>query len=84
MVSSPETTSSFNFTITINDAPPTAKLVGAENGGVTARDVHLTGLKSGDVVKVYRNGELVEVTTVSISLTGPVIDSSGSYRIRIC
>ena len=83
VVSNSETTSSFNFTVTINDTPPTATLVGAENGGVTARDVRLTGLKSGDVVKVYKNGELVEVTTVSVSLTGPTINTSGSYRIEV-
>ena len=83
VVTSKETTSSFNFTVAINDAPPVAKLVGVENGGVTARDVTLTGLKSGDAVKVYRNGVLVSSSTVGISANSPVISSSGTYRIEV-
>ena len=83
VVTSTKTTASFNFTVTINDTPPTATLVGAENGGVTARDVHLTGLKAGDVVKVYKNGELIQTTTVGISANSPVINSSGTYRIEV-
>jgi hypothetical protein len=83
VVTSNKTTSSFNFTVAINDTPPSAKLVGADNGGVTARDVTLTGLKSGDVVKVYKNGELIQTTTVGISSNSPVISTSGTYRIEI-
>ena len=83
VVTSTKTTSSFNFTVAINDAPPTAKLVGAEDGGVTARDVRLTGLNIGDVVKVYKNGVLVEMTTITAAKNSPTINSSGKYRIEI-
>ena len=83
VVTSTKTTSSFNFTVGIDDTPPSAALVGAENGGVTARDVHLTGLRAGDVIKVYKNGELIETTTVGISANSPVITSSGKYRIEV-
>jgi len=83
VVTSSKTTSSFNFTVAINDTPPVAKLVGAENGGVTARDVTLSGLKSGDVVKVYKNGALIQTSTVGISSNSPTITTSGTYRIEV-
>jgi hypothetical protein len=34
-------------------------LVGAENGGVTRNNVSITGLVSGDMIYVYKDGELV-------------------------
>ena len=83
VVTSTKTTSSFNFTITIDDTKPQAKLVGAEDGGVTAKDVTLTGLSSGDVVRVYKNGALISTTTVGLSSSSPKVDSSGTYRITI-
>jgi|GEM_PF-733125 len=83
VVTSTKTISSFNFTVAINDAPPTAKLVGAEDGGVTARDVQLSGLVAGDIVKVYKNGVLVETTTVTAAKNSPTITTSGKYRIEI-
>ncbi|MBQ9458177.1 MAG: hypothetical protein IJU64_06750 [Bacilli bacterium] len=83
VVTSDNTPSSFNFTVAINNTPPTATLVGAENGGVTAREVTLKGLKTGDVVKVYKNGELISTTNISLSTEGPKIDSGGKYVITI-
>ena len=83
VVTSTKMTSSFNFTITIDDTKPKAQLVGAEDGGVTAKDVTLTGLASGDVVRVYKNGVLISTTTVGLSSTSPKVDSSGTYRITI-
>ena len=83
VVTSTKTTSSFNFTVAINDTPPVAKLVGADNGGVTARDVTLTGLKTGDVIKVYKNGALIQTSTVGISSNSPTITTSGNYRIEV-
>ena len=83
VLSDSETTSTFNFSVSINDAPPTATLVGAENGGVTARDVTLSGLKTGDVVRIYKDGELISTTTISLSNSMTPITTGGKYRIVI-
>ena len=83
VVTSTKTASSFNFTITINNDAPKAALVGAENGGVTARDVSLTNLASGDVVKIYRNNQLISTTTIGTGSASPSITTSGEYRIVI-
>ena len=83
VVTSTKTTSSFNFTVTINNAPPTAELVGATNGEVTARDVTLTGLRNGDVVKIYKDGELFSTTTIGVSTETPTINTGGQYRVTV-
>ena len=83
VVSALNSTSTFNFTVTIDDAVPTATLVGVEDGGVTARDVSLKGLKSGDVVEIYKNGELISITDVSSANTVPEITTGGEYRVVI-
>jgi hypothetical protein len=57
--------------------------VGVEDGGVTARDVQLTGLVAGDVVKVYKNGVLIETTTITAAKNSPTITTSGKYRIEV-
>ena len=80
---STKTASSFNFSVTINNAPPTATLVGATNGEVTARDVSITGLRVGDVVKIYKDGVLVSNTTISLSTDTPTITTGGKYRVTI-
>jgi hypothetical protein len=83
VVSALNSTSTFNFTVTIDDAVPTATLVGVEDGGVTARDVSLKGLKSGDVVEIYKNGELISTIDVSSANTVPEITTGGEYRVVI-
>ena len=83
VVTSTKTASSFNFFITINNDAPTASLVGVEDGQVTARDVSLTGLKNGDVVKIYKDGELVSTTTISLSNQSPTISTGGRYHISV-
>ena len=83
VVTSTKTASSFNFFITINNDAPTAALVGVENGQVTARDVSLSGLKNGDIVKVYKDGELVSTTTISLSNQSPTITTGGRYHISV-
>ena len=83
VVSSINSTTSFNFSVTINDTPPTATLSGVEDGGVTSRNVSIKGLKSGDVVEIYKNGELVTTTDVSLSNAAPEITTGGNYRIVI-
>ena len=50
---------------------------------MTARDVSLKGLKSGDVVDIYRNGKLVSTTDVSTSNTVPEITTGGKYRVTV-
>lgn len=52
------------FTLNIDNIPPEALLVGAENGGVTRNNVTLEGLKSGDMIYVYKNGEHVSTYIV--------------------
>ena len=47
------------FTLNIDNTVPEVVLVGAENGGVTRNNVSITGLVSGDMIYVYKDGELV-------------------------
>ena len=83
VVTSPKTTNSFNFTITIDNTKPSATLVGAVDGGVTAEDVSLSNLKIGDVVKVYRDGELISTTVIGVSEGSPEITTGGKYRVTV-
>ena len=78
-----ESTSSFNFSVNINDTPPQAKLVGVEDGGVTARNVSLSGLKSGDIVEIYKDGNLITRTDVALASSIPEITTGGTYKIVI-
>ncbi len=83
VVSSNSTNMTFNFSVTINDTPPQATLSGVENGGVTSRDVTLKGLKNGDVVEVYKDGNLINVTDVGTTNNVPEIKTGGTYKIII-
>lgn len=83
VVTSLNSTTSFNFTVTINDTPPTATLSGVEDGGVTARNVSIKGLKNGDVVEIYKDGKLISTTDVSVSDAAPEIASGGNYKVII-
>ena len=83
VVTSTNSTTSFNFTVTINTTPPTATLSGVEDGGVTARNVSLKGLKNGDVVEIYRDGKLISTTDISVSNSAPEIVTGGNYKIVI-
>ena len=57
--------------------------MGVEDGGVTARDVTISGLKAGDVVKIYKNGELISTSQVGLSSDVQAITTSGDYRVTI-
>ena len=83
VVTSTKIASSFNFTITIDRTVPTASLVGAENGGVTAENVTLTGLNVGDTVEIYKDGELISTTVITVSTDSPTISTGGNYRVVI-
>ena len=83
VVTSSKTASSFNFTVGINNDAPKATLVGAEDGGVTARDVSLTNLSSGDIIKIYKNNELISTTTIGSGSEAPKITSSGNYKVVV-
>ena len=72
-----------NFSVTINTSPPTATLNGVEDGGITARNVSIKGLKTGDVVEIYKNGSLMSTTEVSSANTVPDIDTGGNYKVII-
>ena len=78
-----ESTTSFNFVVTIDNSLPTASLEGVSDGGVTPRNVSLKGLKSGDTVEIYKNGSLVSITEVSLSSDTPEITTGGDYRIVV-
>ncbi|MBE5763822.1 MAG: hypothetical protein E7338_06365 [Clostridiales bacterium] len=78
-----ETTTSFQFSVQIDNTPPNATLNGVEDGGTTARDVTLKGLKVGDIVEIYKNGKLVETTEISLSTESPQITTGGDYRIVV-
>jgi hypothetical protein len=44
------------FTMRIDNTPPEAVLVGAEDGGVTRENVTIEQLKNGDMIYVYKDG----------------------------
>ena len=83
VVTNKKAVASFNFSVTIDRSTPTATLVGAKEGEVTARDVSLSGLKVGDVVKIYKDGELISTTTITLSADAPTITTGGKYRIVV-
>ena len=83
VVTSTKTISSFNFSVTINDTPPSATLNGVEDNGVTARNVTLSGLKVGDIVKIYKDGELISTVVVTLSSDAPTVSLGGKYRITV-
>ncbi len=83
IVNGKELTSSFNFTITIDNTPPQATLVGVENGGTTPYDVTISNLKNGDIVTIYKDGVLIDTIDYSTAASAPVISEGGDYRIVI-
>ena len=83
IIKSKETTSSYNFAVTIDNTLPEAKLKGVEDGGVTTENVTLTGLKTGDIVEIYKDGVLLSTTSVNVSNYPPEIAEGGKYRIVI-
>ena len=74
---------SFNFSISVDRTLPTAELVGTKDGEVTASDVTLSNLKVGDVVKVYKDDQLVSTTEITLSSDAPSITEAGRYRFLI-
>ena len=76
-------TSSFRFAVTIDNTPPTATLSGVEDGGITARNVTVKGLKNGDNVKIYKDGVLVEDVDVATATKLPEITTGGEYRVVV-
>ena len=78
-----ESTTSFNFVVTIDNSIPEATLEGVSDGGITARNVTLKGLKSGDTVEVYKDGVLLSSTEISMSADAPEIETGGDYRIVV-
>ena len=83
VVTSSKTTSSFNFSVGIDTTAPTATLVGVEDGGITARDVSISGLKAGDVVKIYKDDELISTTQVGLGSSVEAITTGGKYRVTV-
>ncbi len=71
-----------NFTVQLDNTPPTAQLVGVEDGGDTPYEVTLTDVV-GNTVEVYRDGNLVSSVYVEMQSDIPVITEGGKYEIRI-
>ena len=75
------------FTLKIDNVAPEATLVGATNGGVSRNNVSIENLKSGDIITVYKNGELFTTFIVngdsetSLELLGN--GDFGSYSVVI-
>lgn len=83
-VSSVATSAYFTFSINIDKTPPKGELVGAENGKTTIENVSLSGCVAGDVIRVYKNGNLVETILVTSNTTKmPEINDKGDYKIVI-
>ena len=83
-VSSMATAANFTFSIDIDKTPPQVNLEGTENGAVTIANVSLSGCHVGDVVKVYKDGELQQTLIVtSESAKMPEIKEKGDYKIVI-
>ena len=76
-------TSSFMFAVTIDNTPPAATLSGVEDGGTTARNVTIKGLKNGDNVKIYKDGVLVEDVDVANATKLPEISTGGKYKVVV-
>ena len=83
LVAGKEIPLSFRFTVTIDNTPPAVTLDGVENGGTTARNVTIKGLKAGDQVSIYRDGDLVDSIDVTIATAVPEIETGGDYRIVV-
>ena len=75
--------SSFRFAVTIDTTPPTATLSGVDDGGITARNVSIKGLKNGDNVKIYKDGVLVEDLDLATAAKVPEITTGGEYKVVV-
>lgn len=83
-VSSVATSAYFTFEVVIDRTPPKAELVGATNGSSTTANVSLSGCVAGDVIKVYKDGDLIQTIDVTSSATKmPEINEKGDYKIVI-
>jgi hypothetical protein len=71
------------FEVVIDNTPPDVSLVGCENKGETTNDVTLSGFKTGDIVNIYKDGELVKTVEMNSSSVSPVINEKGQYRIEV-
>ena len=72
-----------SFEVVIDNTPPDVSLVGCENNGETVNDVTFSGYKDGDVINIYKDGELVKSVEMTSSKASPVITDKGQYRIEI-
>ena len=83
-VSSIATSAYFTFAVVIDRTPPKAELIGAVSGVKTTANVSLEGCVTGDVVKVYKDGKLIQTVEVTNSATKmPEINEKGDYKIVI-
>ena len=73
----------YTFTVVIDKSTPKAKLDGCNDGDVTTKTISLRDLSAGDIVSVYKDGELVQYVEISGATTIDDITEAGNYRIVI-
>ncbi len=74
----------YAFSLLIDSIPPAVLLVGAELGGITREDVTFDGMQEGDVLEIYRDGELYIVFEYGRDgKQVPVLDKSGNYKVLV-
>ncbi len=73
----------YTFNVDIDNVAPKATAIGVKNGGVTRSNVKFAGLVSGDIVEIYKNGELISTVTIKRDGETPEISDPGQYSIVI-
>ena len=72
-----------NFTVTIDTSLPKATLIGVEDGGVTPRDVKITGLEKGDTITIYKDDVLMYSGLYEGASDVPTISEGGKYLVIV-
>ncbi len=78
-----ETNEYYTFSLDIDNVAPKATTIGVENGGITRSNVKFDGLAMGDMVEIWKNGELISTMTVKSDGETPEISEPGQYTVVI-
>jgi len=74
---------SIDFVFTIDTSIPNTTLNGCEEGERTNNDITFDNINKGDIVDIYRNGELYKSVEITEKGDIPVISEGGEYRVVI-
>lgn len=78
------TNETVSFEISISNLAPDVKLVGVENNGSTNQNVTLTGYQVGDIIRIYKDGNLSQTVTIqTTNQSSPEISEKGDYTIEV-